>query len=47
VIAMTGSPGLKTTARARVLALGASDFITKPFDLPMLVEEVKLFLDAQ
>jgi DNA-binding response OmpR family regulator len=52
VIAMTGSPGLiprttrdpETTARARVLALGASDFITKPFDLNMLVEEIRLFL---
>jgi PAS domain S-box-containing protein len=47
VIAMTGSPGLKATARARVLALGASDLVTKPFDLSMLVEEVKLFLDAR
>jgi DNA-binding response OmpR family regulator/two-component sensor histidine kinase len=47
VIAMTGSPGLKTTARARVLALGASDFVAKPFDLPMLVEEIRLFLAAQ
>jgi len=44
VIAMTGSPELKTTARARVLALGASDFITKPFDMDMLVEEIKLFI---
>ena len=47
VIAMTGSPGLKTTARARVLALGASDFVAKPFDLQMLVEEIRLFLAAQ
>ena len=47
VIVMTGSPGLKTTARARVLALGASDFVAKPFDLPMLVEEIRLFLAAQ
>ncbi len=47
VIAMTGSPGLKTTARARVLALGASDFIAKPFDLDMLVEEIGIFLAAQ
>ena len=36
VIAMTGSPDLKTTARARVLALGASDFIAKPFDMDRL-----------
>ena len=47
VIAMTGSPGLKTAARARVLALGASDFIAKPFDLQMLVEEIRLFLATQ
>lgn len=46
VIAMTGSPDLKTTARARVLALGASDFITKPFDMDMLVEEIRLFINT-
>jgi DNA-binding response OmpR family regulator len=39
--------GLNTTARARVLALGASDFIAKPFDLNMLVTEIKLFLAEQ
>jgi PAS domain S-box-containing protein len=44
VIVMTGSPGPKTTARARVLALGASDFVTKPFDLNMLIEEIRVFL---
>jgi signal transduction histidine kinase/CheY-like chemotaxis protein len=47
VIAMTGSPDLKTAARARVLALGAADFITKPFDLNMLVTEIGLFLSTQ
>jgi len=47
VIVMTGSPGLKTTARARVLALGASDFVVKPIDLNTLVQEIKLFLSAQ
>ncbi|MCB0088647.1 MAG: response regulator [Caldilineaceae bacterium] len=47
VIAMTGSPDLKTTARARVLALGASDFIAKPFDLNMLVTEIGLFLSTE
>ena len=46
VIAMTGSPDLKTTARARVLALGASDFIAKPFDMNMLVEEIKIFINT-
>jgi CheY-like chemotaxis protein len=44
VIAMTGSSDLNTTARARVLALGAADFIAKPFDLNMLVTEIGLFL---
>jgi CheY-like chemotaxis protein len=46
VITMTGSPGLKTTDRARVLALGASDFVLKPFDLDLLTEEIRLFLAA-
>jgi DNA-binding response OmpR family regulator len=41
---MTGSHDLKTTARARLLALGASDFITKPFDMNMLVEEIRIFI---
>ncbi len=44
VIVMTGSLDLKTSARARVLALGASDFVAKPFDISALVEEIKLFL---
>ena len=47
VITMTGMSGLNTTTRARVLALGASDFIAKPFDLNMLVTEIKLFLAEQ
>ena len=47
VIAMTGSPDLNTTARARVLALGAADFIAKPFDLNMLVTEIGLFLATE
>jgi PAS domain S-box-containing protein len=47
VIAMTGSPDLKTAARARVLALGAADFIAKPFDLNMLVTEIGLFLSTE
>jgi DNA-binding response OmpR family regulator len=46
VIAMTGSPDLKTTARARILALGASDFIAKPLDMDMLIAEIRLFLNA-
>jgi CheY-like chemotaxis protein/two-component sensor histidine kinase len=47
VIAMTGSPELKTNARARFLALGASDFITKPFDMERLVEEIRIFINTQ
>jgi CheY-like chemotaxis protein/two-component sensor histidine kinase len=46
VIAMTGSVDLPTTARAQVLALGASDFVTKPLDMDLLVEEVGLFLST-
>jgi CheY-like chemotaxis protein len=44
VIAMTGSPELTTSDRARVLALGAADFIAKPLDLESLVTEIGLFL---
>jgi len=44
VIAMTGSAELKTSARARMLALGASDFVAKPFDLAMLATEIGLFM---
>jgi len=46
VIAVTGSSDLKSSARARVLTLGAADFVTKPFDISMLLEEVKVFLGA-
>jgi CheY-like chemotaxis protein len=44
VITMTGSPDSQGTMRAQVLALGASDFVAKPFDLEKLAEEIKLFL---
>ncbi len=40
VIVMTGSEGLKAGARARVLSLGAADFVTKPFDLHRLLDQV-------
>jgi DNA-binding response OmpR family regulator len=30
--------------RARALALGAADFLTGPFNLDVLLEEVKLFI---
>jgi CheY-like chemotaxis protein len=44
VIAMTGSSDLKANARARLLALGASDFIAKPFDMDRLVQEIRIFM---
>jgi PAS domain S-box-containing protein len=46
VVAMTGHADPKSSARAQALALGASDFITKPFDINMLVEEIRIFLAA-
>jgi PAS domain S-box-containing protein len=44
VIVMTGSEGLNPETRAKALSLGAADFITKPFRLDQLVEEIKLFV---
>ena len=41
VIVMTGSESLKAGARARVLAMGAADFITKPFDMAAIIDEVQ------
>ena len=46
VIVMNGSPDLKPATRAQVLALGAADLIAKPYDLGLLVAEIKLFLAA-
>ena len=47
VVAISGSPDLKATARARVLALGGADLIAKPFDMGQLVQEIRLFLAAR
>ena len=47
VITITGSTDLKTKARARFLSLGASDFITKPFDMEKLIEEIKIFITTK
>ena len=37
---------LKPATRAQVLVLGAADLIAKPYDLGMLVAEIKLFMAA-
>jgi CheY-like chemotaxis protein len=47
VITMTGSEGLNDGTRARVLSLGASDFVTKPFDLDMLIQEILVFVQQE
>jgi PAS domain S-box-containing protein len=47
VITMTGSEGLNDGIRARVLSLGASDFVTKPFDLDMLIQEILVFVQQE
>jgi PAS domain S-box-containing protein len=46
VVAMMGHTDPKSSARAQALALGASDFVAKPFDINMLVEEIRIFLAA-
>ena len=47
VIAMIGSSELKTDAQARLLTLGISDFIVKPFDIEKLITEINLFINNQ
>jgi CheY-like chemotaxis protein len=47
VITMTASEGLNAGTRAKVLALGASDFLTKPFDLDMLMQEISIFVQEK
>ena len=46
VIVISGNPEVKTTARARVLSLGAADLVAKPFEMDKLVQEIRLFLQA-
>ncbi|MBO0746409.1 MAG: response regulator, partial [Candidatus Dormibacteraeota bacterium] len=47
VIAMTGSQGLLLGARARVMALGAADFVSKPFEMDSLVDEIRALMGAK
>lgn len=41
VIVVTGDEQLWLGARARVLALGAADFVAKPLEMDMLIEEMR------
>jgi PAS domain S-box-containing protein len=47
VIAVTGSEGLWLGARARVLSLGAADFIAKPVELDRLIEEIRTLMGEE
>jgi PAS domain S-box-containing protein len=47
VIVVTGSEGLLVNARARVLSLGAADFVAKPFELDTLIEEIRTLMPEE
>jgi DNA-binding response OmpR family regulator len=47
VIAVTGSDGLWVGARARILALGAADFVAKPFEMDALIAEIETLMDER
>jgi PAS domain S-box-containing protein len=47
VIAVTGSEGLWLGARARVLSLGAADFVSKPFELDTLIHEIRTLMGEE
>jgi DNA-binding response OmpR family regulator len=47
VIAVTGSEGLWLGARARVLSLGAADFVAKPFEINALIDEIRILVNER
>jgi PAS domain S-box-containing protein len=47
VIAISGSTGLWLGARARVLSLGAADFVAKPFEMTELVGEIRTLMQEK
>jgi PAS domain S-box-containing protein len=47
VIVMTGSEGLLLGARARVLSLGATDFVAKPFEMDALIGEIRTLVGEE
>jgi len=46
-VIIASDEGYQISERARALALGAADFVTGPFDLSILLEEVKMFILEQ
>jgi PAS domain S-box-containing protein len=44
VIVVTGDEDLWLGARARVLALGAADFVAKPFEMDFLIDEIRTLI---
>jgi PAS domain S-box-containing protein len=47
VIVMTGDEELWVGARARVLALGAADFVAKPFAMDVLIDEIRTLIPSR
>ena len=47
MIVVTGDAELRLGARARVLSLGAVDFVTKPFEMNALIEEVQTLIPSR
>jgi DNA-binding response OmpR family regulator len=43
-VIIASDEGYQISERARALALGAADFMTGPFDLDVLLDEVKMFI---